>query len=138
MDLVSSLQSTNNRVWIAFVIFEVPLKLRFRANHYLQHFRPVFRNPYTIYSTWESLGSFWWTPISIFGRFGVRFWDSDGIFLAVFWISSPNNAENAKQIEKNQDMLDAKIKYVSALIFDALRRTALPQRYNAGLSVTSL
>ena len=120
------------------MIFEAPLELRIRANRYLQHFRPVFRNPYTIYSTWESLGSFWWAPISSFGRFGVRFGDSDGIFLAVFWMPSPNNAKNAKNIEKNQDLLDAKIKHVSGLIFDALWRTALPQRHNAGLSATSL
>ena len=119
------------------MIFEAPLELRFRANRYLQHFRPVFRNPYTIYSIWESLGSFWWAPISIFGRFRVRFWDFDGIFLAVFWMPSPNNAKNAKNIEKNQDLLDAKIKYVSGLIFDDLCRTILPRRHNISLSATA-
>ena len=119
------------------MIFEAPLELRFRANRYLQHFRPVFRNPYTIYSIWESLGSFWWAPITDFGRFGDSFWDSDGIFLAVFRMPSPNNAKNAKNTEKNQDLLDAKIKYVSGLIFDDLWRTTSQQCHNVSLSATA-
>ena len=100
LELPGAIRTLYAIYYVNLVIFEVPLELRIRANRYLQHFRPVFRNPYTIYSTWESLGSFWWAPISIFGRFGVRFWDSDGIFLAVFWMPSPNNAKNAKNIAK--------------------------------------
>ena len=62
-----------------------------------------------------------------FGRFLIRFGHSDWIFLTVCWRSSPKKAKNDKLILNSLDFLNANIKYIFKLIFDALWRATLPQ-----------